>query len=62
MIDTPTCLTEIRPFATKSLTHTHPRAYFPYNSLAQVAENRYDLLGKRDTCRLPDPGDDRFLA
>lgn len=27
-----------------------------------VAENRYSILGKRDTCRLPDPGDDRFLA
>jgi predicted DCC family thiol-disulfide oxidoreductase YuxK len=27
-----------------------------------IAENRYDILGKREECRLPDPGDDRFLA
>jgi hypothetical protein len=40
-------------------SHTSTRiAAFP----SQVAENRYDILGKRDTCRLPDPGDDRFLA
>jgi predicted DCC family thiol-disulfide oxidoreductase YuxK len=28
----------------------------------QVAENRYSIMGKRDECRLPDPGDDRFIA
>src|SRR6056297_794652 len=27
-----------------------------------VAENRYSILGKREECRLPDPGDDRFIA
>ena len=28
----------------------------------QVAVNRYSIMGKRDECRLPDPGDDRFIA
>jgi predicted DCC family thiol-disulfide oxidoreductase YuxK len=37
-------------------------SFVPHFPPQQVAENRYDILGKRDTCRLPDPGDDRFLA
>jgi len=32
------------------------------NAYDQVAENRYSIMGKRDECRLPDPGDDRFIA
>lgn len=26
-----------------------------------MGDNRYSLMGKRDTCRLPDPDDNRFV-
>lgn len=48
------------PAATLAMTFPRPMRDWLYTNV--LAENRYQVFGKRDTCRLVEPGmEDRFL-